>query len=86
MYQRTLPSKNEGLTSENDFPKCFPIYYQVSPVKDLEVMKSFKDSSDKRISAYKELLLDDSYVHRSLSDVFQIDIFESQYYYKIQII
>lgn len=76
MYQRTLPSRNDGLNSENDCPKCFPIYYQASPAKDLNVMKSFKASYNKRINAYRELLLDDSYEHRSLSDIFRIDVFE----------
>ena len=80
MYQRTLPNRNEGLSSENDCPKCFPIYHQPSPAKDLDVMKSFKASYDKRINAYRELLLDESYEHRSLSDIFRIDVFESEYY------
>lgn len=74
MYQRTLPSRNEGLTSENDCPKCFPICYQNSPARDLDIMKSFKENYLDRINAYKSLLKCDSYEYRSLSDIFRIDI------------
>lgn len=80
MYQRTLPNRNEGLSPEIDCPKCFPIYYEYSPAKDLEVMQSLKSTYNDRINAYRALLRDENYKYRSLSDIFRIDILEKEYH------
>lgn len=78
MYQRTLPSRNDAMKSEIDCPKCFPIHYCSGSTlsQELGVMESLRASYSNRIQAYEDLLSDNSYEYRRLSDIFRIDIIE----------
>ena len=72
MYQNTLPNKNIAMKNHLDSSKYFPIMASGSTSA---VMRCYSNSLQERLSAHAELLLDQSYDHCRLDDLFRVDTY-----------
>ena len=77
MYQNTFPNKNVSKISQMDNPKYFPIKTASADrlPKNSQIMKHYKLSFKQKYLSYTKLILDESYVHCRLDDIYRIDIY-----------
>ena len=75
MLQNTFPHRNTSMNCQIDKDKYFPIRVAEIPLaRERPIMKHFTDLYPEQILAYKRLLADKAYHHRTLHDIFRIDL------------
>ena len=78
MHQYTLPTRNTSTTqipSRIDSDKYLPVRNSGGLLaKDMSFMHCIHDAFAETMAAYNRLLMDESYPHRKLDDIFRIDL------------
>lgn len=77
MLQRTLPSMNTSETHQHDTDWCLPVAYwkKGTRVIDMPFMSELVKESEAILKAYRDLLDDDTYIHRALCEIYIVDMY-----------